>query len=430
MLKFFVSTASELTVVTLSLAVFFGALVSFKKGFALKTLKYFLSAVVIAAFVFAMVKHNTRLINQELVNLGVLSAAVIGGLIFLANLAISARGARDHRDRIFITDDDEKGSALIYAEAAAFAVYAGAVLFLVLPDYFLDPTDFVLSNQSVLSTEFLFVAIGWIAGSILMILLFVAAYHITCRLKRYEILTFGGLVTLVCLIANCSTLLQILLARRIIPFNRTLFGYVKFAINYHDVFAFIALAVMVVPVAILLYRYRTLTGVFANPALKRKALSFVKRGRRLSVFMSVLIVIAVLDLTVVKDYQNRGFTLSPAEEYVLDDTYAHIPLTQVSDKMLHRFHYKTPDGITVRFIIIQKQGSSFGIGFDACEICGATGYYQRGEQVVCMLCDVVMNINTIGYKGGCNPIPLPYTIENGEILIKLTDLEVEKRRFR
>ncbi len=430
MLKFFVSTASELTVVTLSLAVFFGALVSFKKGFALKTLKYFLSAIIIASFVFAMVKHNTRLINQELVNLWVLPAAILGGLIFLVRLAVCARKARDHEGRIFMTADDEKGSPLIYAEAGIFAIYAGALLFLAMPDYFLDPTDFVLSNQSVLSTEFLFVAIGWIAGSSLMILLFLASCSLTCRLKRIEILTFAGLITLVCLIANFSAWLQILLARRIIPFNRTLFGYVKFAVNYHDVFVFIALAVMAVPIAILLYRYRRVTGVFANPALKRKALFFVKRGRRLCAFMSVLIIIIALDLTAVKDYQNKGFTLSPAEECVIDDVYAHIPLTQVSDKMLHRFQYITEDGIAVRFIIIQKQGSSFGIGFDACEICGATGYYQRGEQVVCMLCDVVMNINTIGYKGGCNPIPLPYVIENGEILIKLADLQTEKRRFR
>ncbi len=432
MLKFFVSTVSELTVITLCLAVFLGVLTSFKKGFALKTLKYALPFTAVCAFIFALVKHNTRLINQELVNLGVLSVAVAGGLLFMVSMFVSVRRATDHQGqgRVFITEEDEKGSALTACEAAALTLYACALLFYVLPDYYLDPTDFVLSNQSILSTEFLFTALGWVAGSLIMILLFVAAFYLTCRLRRYEILTAAGLITAVGLISNASTLLQLLLARRLIPFDRTLFNYVKFTINHAQIFIYLMLAILVIPVVILLWRYRALTGEFANPALRRKALSFIRRGRALCVSCLILTAVILCDLTIIKDYQNRGFTLSPAEEYVQDDTWAHIPLTQVSDRKLHRFHYQTPDGITVRFIIIQKQGSSFGIGFDACEICGATGYYERSGQVVCMLCDVVMNINTIGYKGGCNPIPLPYTIEQGEILIRLADLEVEKKRFR
>ena len=41
-----------------------------------------------------------------------------------------------------------------------------------------------------------------------------------------------------------------------------------------------------------------------------------------------------------------------------------------------------------------------------------------------------MNINTIGFKGGCNPIPLPYEIVDGIIRVNVKDLEVEKKRFR
>ncbi len=36
---------------------------------------------------------------------------------------------------------------------------------------------------------------------------------------------------------------------------------------------------------------------------------------------------------------------------------------------LHRFEYTTSTGVKVRFIVIQKSGSSFGVGLDACEIC-------------------------------------------------------------
>ena len=65
-----------------------------------------------------------------------------------------------------------------------------------------------------------------------------------------------------------------------------------------------------------------------------------------------------------------------------------------------------------------------------CDICGASGYYQRGNQVVCILCDVVMNIATIGFAGGCNPVPLKYEIIDGNMVIRPAHLEAEKGRFK
>ena len=63
--------------------------------------------------------------------------------------------------------------------------------------------------------------------------------------------------------------------------------------------------------------------------------------------------------------------------------------------------------IIVRFIVVKKpKGGSYGIGLDACDICGLAGYYERNDEVVCKRCDVVMNKSTIGFKGGCNPVPL------------------------
>ena len=83
----------------------------------------------------------------------------------------------------------------------------------------------------------------------------------------------------------------------------------------------------------------------------------------------------------------------------------------------------------MRFIIVQKKGTSFGVGFDACEVCGNVGYYERKNEVVCNRCDVVMNKNTIGLKGGCNPIPLEYSIEDGGIVVYTEALDRESYRF-
>ena len=70
------------------------------------------------------------------------------------------------------------------------------------------------------------------------------------------------------------------------------------------------------------------------------------------------------------------------------------------------------------------------MGLDACDICGETGYYERSGQVICKLCDVVMNINTIGFKGGCNPIVLDYSVEGGYIVIPVSALVENEKEFK
>ena len=86
----------------------------------------------------------------------------------------------------------------------------------------------------------------------------------------------------------------------------------------------------------------------------------------------------------------------------------------------------------MRFLVVKKPiGTAYGLGLDACEICGIAGYYERGEEeIVCRRCDVVMNKNTIGVHGGCNPIPFPYEIRESNIFINVKDLEANEKRFR
>ena len=84
----------------------------------------------------------------------------------------------------------------------------------------------------------------------------------------------------------------------------------------------------------------------------------------------------------------------------------------------------------VRFIIIRKGETAYGVGLDACDICGPSGYYQRKDQVICKLCDVVMNKSTIGFPGGCNPVPLKFSVGEGNLYIKAADLDAEEKRFQ
>ena len=137
------------------------------------------------------------------------------------------------------------------------------------------------------------------------------------------------------------------------------------------------------------------------------------------------------NLTELPAIRNREVELSPVEDAPVVDGNVEISFEMVEDGHLHRFAYTTENNIAVRFIVIKKpNSSSYGIGLDACDICGETGYYEKDGQVVCNLCDVVMNINTIGFKGGCNPIVIPYTIQNGKILVPTDGLSEFEKEFK
>ena len=141
--------------------------------------------------------------------------------------------------------------------------------------------------------------------------------------------------------------------------------------------------------------------------------------------------LSLVNITWFKSIVTRAVDLAPIEECKISGHDMVVPFEQVGDGHLHRFAYTTEDNVQIRFIIIKKpNSSSYGIGLDACDICGETGYYEKDGQVVCKLCDVVMNINTIGFKGGCNPIVIPYTIENGSIVVPVDGLLDHKKEFQ
>ncbi|EOH8750350.1 Fe-S-containing protein [Enterococcus faecalis] len=163
---------------------------------------------------------------------------------------------------------------------------------------------------------------------------------------------------------------------------------------------------------------------------KRKAIASARKNRRIISFLVVMMLVALASTTILKSTVTREETLSEPEAYETKDDDIIIPLAKISDGNLHRYEYMTKGKTAIRFIVIEKSEGAYGVGLDACEICGASGYIQRGDTIVCKLCDVVMNKATIGFKGGCNPIPLAYNITEQKIVIHKSDLDKQESVFK
>jgi uncharacterized membrane protein len=81
----------------------------------------------------------------------------------------------------------------------------------------------------------------------------------------------------------------------------------------------------------------------------------------------------------------------------------------------------------VRFIAVpladpRQPSTAIATAFDACEICGAKGYYQEGSNVACLHCGSTIYPPSIGQRGGCNPIPLPSRREGDQLVLRAADL--------
>ena len=197
------------------------------------------------------------------------------------------------------------------------------------------------------------------------------------------------------------------------------------------VFIWICAALAALLAFLFLLENTRVTEPYEHAAQLRKLRAGNRHRRRLAIMALVMIFLFVMILTVVKAYDTREVELSAPEVYTIEGDNILIPTESVNDGHLHRFEYTTERNVTIRWIVVKKPNSaSFGVGFDACEVCGNAGYYERGSQVVCKRCDVVMNINTIGFKGGCNPIPLAYEVSGGNLVFRLEDLLAGEKEFR
>jgi uncharacterized membrane protein len=166
----------------------------------------------------------------------------------------------------------------------------------------------------------------------------------------------------------------------------------------------------------------------ASAAERRKA-AWTSRKERLwmaSVYGFSFVFIALVTAEFI--YAKSVSALSPATEVIFANGLVKIPLARVSDGDLHRYQAQE-NGTEIRFWLYQKPDGKIATVFDACEICGAVGFYKSGNMVVCKNCAAPINPQSVGAKGGCNPVPLKATETADSVIIQEADIAAGSRMF-
>ena len=413
MLKYIISCTELLIVAAVLIGMMLGYSYAVYGRKGRKITGYGILAGLVIAIIMSWMKNKTKLIDTGFWNIITFSIILAALIVFLIFDAMKKKR--------------EAQSPIV---PVSLGVISAMMMFYALPDVLAYPYVIVLGGFTVFSTDFIYRFIGIVIGCAIVMVAAVSMYQVMQRLKREHAAVFLKAALLINSAQQVSKVLNLLRSKRIIT-GKLVFQIVRFTSNHASWFIYGAMILAVLAGLFLLAATQKSKETYENAAQHRKIRARKRCVRRWVTALIVCIALSLANVTAVKAYANRPVELSAIEECEQRGDELYIPFEQVEDGNLHRFAYTTDNGVAVRFIVIKKPSSSaYGIGLDACDICGETGYYQRGSQVVCNRCDVVMNINTIGFKGGCNPKVIDYRIENGYIIVPTYTLIEHESDFK
>ena len=146
-----------------------------------------------------------------------------------------------------------------------------------------------------------------------------------------------------------------------------------------------------------------------------------RRQRNWMIAAASACLVVILMLTADFIYARANSAPPRVEAVAAQGDEVRVPLTQVQDGAMHLFSADMGSGLTVRFMIIKKP-DGWGTALDACRICGAEGYRQDGQNVICRHCGSAIYVPSIGQAGGCNPIGVPSHVDGADLVLNLSSL--------
>jgi uncharacterized membrane protein len=145
-----------------------------------------------------------------------------------------------------------------------------------------------------------------------------------------------------------------------------------------------------------------------------------RRQRRWTMSAAAACLVVILALTADFIYAQVNAAPPPARAITAVNNEVRIAVNDVNDGKMHLFTVNAGNQ-SLRFMVIKKP-NGYGTALDACKICGAVGYRQEGQNVICRHCASAIYIPTIGDAGGCNPIGVPSKVDGAELVLDVSSL--------
>lgn len=160
-----------------------------------------------------------------------------------------------------------------------------------------------------------------------------------------------------------------------------------------------------------------------------------KKNKKIVLFSSITIIAIIFGVVIINfiggneniqnDTEVEDTTVNSKNEII-------IPLSGISNEA--NFYSYDSDGVKIKYFAVTGSDSEVRVALDACDVCyGAKkGYVQNGDVMHCINCGNEYPIDGLGTEntyGGCWPSFIPIDVNDGNVIIKISDLENKRYMF-
>jgi high-affinity iron transporter len=274
-----------------------------------------------------------------------------------------------------------------------------------------------------LSTEGLQTWIGTIAGIAAAVAVGVFFFKGTLRIPLQRFFAATSVILMLVVFQLALTGLHELSEAQWLPSSKTEMAIIGPIVRnelFFFVFIFGAAALLIFREWQSATHAAALTGA-AGEAEKRLLEAQNRRQRRWMAAAASACLIVILALTADFSYARANSARPSVTQVTAQNNEIRVPTRDVLDGNMHLFAADIGGGQLVRFMIIKKP-NGWGTALDACRICGAEGYRQDGQNVICRHCGSAIYVPTIGQAGGCNPIGVPSHVDGANLVLDVSAL--------
>src|SRR5438105_2016577 len=373
-----------------------------------------LTAAFVGSIAVAVVLSRLAL-NQDIFEGWVMLVAAV---LTITMIIFMARAARHLKGEI------ESKVGRLAGKGSALGLFA-FVFFMVLREGV--ETVLILAGVSFNSAE-LMTFIGTIAGVLLAVVFGVMFVKGSVRINLQKFFRVTSVILLFVAAQLIVSGLHELSENGVLPSSRREMALIGPIVS-NDLFFFVTILALAALMVLLEWRRRAPVALPESPAERRKAVWGARRERfwMASVYLTTFVFILLITAQFI--YARSLTNLSPADPLTFKNDVISIPLADLGQGKLHRYMVNL-NGTEERFLLYLKPDGSVVSVYDACEICGAVGFYEDASGLVCKNCSAPVNPQAVGQRGGCNPIPLKSSLTKGVIQISRADLQAGASHFQ
>lgn len=333
----------------------------------------------------------------------------------------------EHLERILRKQGSEQTGRLPHLQAWGVGIFT----FLMVFREGIETLLFISALTLAIGSNPLLILTGSLGGIFLAFLFGLFLVKGSLRINLKSFFTATSLILLILVFKLMANSFHEFAEVGLIPVSRTVMHGIGLIVRESTSFL-ILIAMILIPLILVVLdawqRAPALTEGLSGPE-RRKRIAVIRQERLWKGAVGVSSFLLVMAFSALVIASMRSGHDPKAEEVKASGEEITIPLRDFAQETFRKYFWQAEDGTEVRFFVLKTGEGNYKVALDACSICPSLGYFLRSEELVCKACSAPIAVPTVGDQGGCNPVPFPYSLGKGHIVIKTKALRKRPLAF-